>query len=513
MTGTNNSTVTAASHDAHEKQASELRTLIQESFQARERVSAILASWKPPQLPLPPKEVFKNNIAKMNDEIDELRQKLKGLEDGAESVHQIARDDCLERLETLLKEMRSVYKEFGNKRDDANSTYTSHLNRILRDSRAKIAAIQAAMPLQTSQPTTGYVPPLQQSASSGSYKTFTTKVSRSFETQSSAVDQGSSFDSHIEIQDSSIHFRKLYNNNKLIFASEIIDCPKGSNSFYILLCKDHRIFFQKTPLLASRVHAVQHGERRNCSREALVELFGIRVVECTAKEVKEYNYFTKVHLGSKSCGLEKRLKKVSSRQFSSDSRNNNRKHIVRPEVGGIYSVHLPILRTSFAAIILPYGHFGCIGLPHDIVESGLLYDSRRESHDYDVCTGNYTWKEGYENNGACEMFREYPVMLFNTDNFPNGCSFSWARAEQIRELDLLSDLTIPHRETVLDFVRHRDASGYNAETVAQGAPADCDRYMVHLIGIDKYVIRTWNAGFSCSKRPARAVASSRQIFS
>lgn len=443
--------------------------LIQDSFQTRERVSAVVASWQRSEIPAHPKELFKIKLAKLNNEMDELRHKLKSLEDCAESVHKTARDDCLERLEVLLTEMRTVYKDHSDNRDDAISTYKSRLNQILLDSRTKIAAIQEAMPLETSQSTTGRVSPLQDSANESSHETSTTEVTRLCETISWTFGHGSSFIVHIHNEDKIIHFRKLYNNNRLMFASEIIHCPRGSNNFYILFCRDHGLFFQETPLQASRMHAVQHGERRYCSREALVELFGVRIIGCTEKQVKEYNGVIRVYLRSKSHNLVKRSKNLSPRQISSGSRNNHRRHITRPEVGGIYAVLLPTLRTSFAAMVLPYGHFGCVGLPHDIVESGLLYNSRRDSHDFNVWTGDYMWKQGYENDGAREMLREYPVILFDTDNFPSGCSFCWASAEQMQELDLLSDLTIPHRDTVLEFVHHRVASGYDAETVAKGA--------------------------------------------
>ncbi|KAG5933615.1 hypothetical protein E4U53_000931 [Claviceps sorghi] len=455
MTETQNPAAPVASPEACEQSADELRALIQDSFQARERVSAILESWQKIEMPIPPKEIFKAKMNKLNDELDELRQKLRQLEDCVESVHQIARDDCLERLEALLKEMKSLYSEFDNSQEDANSAYTLNLAQILRDGRAKMAAIREAMLLQTGQQIASS---LQPPVNSSGHSISIAGPSRSSQIQASSDGHGYSFkDEHI--QDDNIHFDKLYKDNRIIFASRMYELT--CSNFYILRCKDHRIFFQQSPMGELRDHGCRHVKRCFALHNNVLDCFGVRIRGCTEKQAKEYDEVAKLYLDGKSYHLIRRLMKLPRPQTPIDSGNDHRSHVIRPVVGGMYLINLPVSGASYAAIILPYGHFGSIGLPHDIVDSELLYDYRRDSHIY------YRWAKGYEDDGPCEKFREYPIFVFNSEDFPSGCSFTWGRAEQIQELDLLSDLAIPYRETVLDFVRHRDASGYDAEAVAR----------------------------------------------
>ncbi|OTA55089.1 hypothetical protein K449DRAFT_438919 [Hypoxylon sp. EC38] len=120
------------------------------------------------------------------------------------------------------------------------------------------------------------------------------------------------------------------------------------------------------------------------------------------------------------------------------------KGIINPTVGDIYKIEIGPIKAGYAAVILPTGDFGEIGISRSIHDTRLA-KSIPACYRYDEQTMEILgWKKEYEDGGPRVTSRAFPVMF--TDEIARiplygeftalNARFDWVYAKSIRSLPL-----------------------------------------------------------------------------
>ncbi|KAH7109992.1 hypothetical protein B0J13DRAFT_578406 [Dactylonectria estremocensis] len=80
-----------------------------------------------------------------------------------------------------------------------------------------------------------------------------------------------------------------------------------------------------------------------------------------------------------------------------------------------------------------------------------------ECYDYDPETKDLKWKKGYEHGGPRVMEREFPVLYFDGNKFPDGSPADWVRAGDLQDLDVFdaSPRLVPNLKFAKNYLRRR----------------------------------------------------------
>ncbi|KID94256.1 hypothetical protein MAJ_09790, partial [Metarhizium majus ARSEF 297] len=296
--------------------------------------------------------------------------------------------------------------------------------------------------------------------------------------------------------DGTVDFRNLYHKGEVVSFCMVLEYPPESDRFYIFYCQEHDQFMKHVPLSGARRHLRRHNMDESETAAVKVEMFGVRVLNCTQDLAKEYNDAIFPHFKGNTWSSKQKKKAAargtnqsngdddavynaystptraplrslipparrSSRQCASSHTLGTRHWetlITNPKVGEIYCLSWHRDDRNYAVIVLPIGSFESVGIPGSILGTNLLEEGRRKSHATDPLTGGYIWSPGYEDGGKREDEREFPVIFFDNCLFPQNASYGWALAADLQAFDS-EDTSIPYLKTVTEFLKERKDRG------------------------------------------------------
>ncbi|KAI0122413.1 hypothetical protein F4814DRAFT_408662 [Daldinia grandis] len=131
------------------------------------------------------------------------------------------------------------------------------------------------------------------------------------------------------------------------------------------------------------------------------------------------------------------------------------KGVIDPIVGGIYKIHQGLRKGSYAAVILPIGDFGAIGISESLYDTSLRR-SIPSCYIYNKTIKEILgWEKDYDDDGPRVKDRKFPVMSFDGiardqipldgEFCPTGAKYSWVPARSIRTLEfdaIISRMTL-----------------------------------------------------------------------
>lgn len=303
----------------------------------------------------------------------------------------------------------------------------------------------------------------------------------------------------------SIDFKRLCLDGKVISISTIVTFPPNSENFYILQCRKHHLFFQSQPWKGAARHISQHNRPRKGRQDTKIDLFGVRVLNCDTDSVEKYNRAILPYVGALGRELVKKhakqgkqvinraqtgpptqplpLRRVPhvanippARRYpvmaSSDLAHQaggieTRSLITRPHSNGkVYMAMIESYGRALALMVLPMnGNCSHLGLRiRSIYSTSLVGDVKLpDCYTLDRQSGTFRWATGYGNGEIKENQRQFPVIVFDNQLFPDNASFLWVSAEKLKHFDP-SDTKIPYHNVVHDFIEN------NASLSALNAP-------------------------------------------
>ncbi|KAH6960055.1 hypothetical protein BKA56DRAFT_600340 [Ilyonectria sp. MPI-CAGE-AT-0026] len=296
----------------------------------------------------------------------------------------------------------------------------------------------------------------------------------------------------------SISFNEVFQDGKASVKQIIIQFPNSDGSWFILRCDEHDHDFMYPPLRGAAAHlkSKKHGCLRNPSNAAIVEHFGIEVLNCNAELAEKNNSIaSKAGQGSmkrsiariadgmpgrRTSGSEKRPKFTTEgcsrtgvdRHGGLKRQSKQRRHegIPNPIPGRIYLAYWEMTRDWLPALLLPHIGLDKFGVPSTLESIGLI-DYIPECYDYDLETKDLQWKKGYEHGGPRVMEREFPVVYFDGNKFPDGSPADWVRAGDLQDLDVFdaSPRLVPNLKFAKNYLRRRIEK--ETDAASEGATA------------------------------------------
>ncbi|KAH7145993.1 hypothetical protein EDB81DRAFT_759322 [Dactylonectria macrodidyma] len=268
----------------------------------------------------------------------------------------------------------------------------------------------------------------------------------------------------------SISFDEVFQGGKVPVNQIIIQFPNSDGSWFILRCDEHDHDFMYPPLRGAAAHlrSKKHGWLRNPSNAVIVEHFGIEVLNCNAELAEKNNSISfKVGQGSmkrsisriadgmprrRTSGSEKRPKFTTKgcsqtgvdRHGGLKRQSKQRRHegiSSRPNLSGILGNDERLVARASSTSHRPRG----------------IRDYIPECYDYDPETKDLKWKKGYEHGGPRVMEREFPVLYFDGNKFPDGSPADWVRAGDLQDLDVFdaSPRLVPNLKIAKNYLRRR----------------------------------------------------------
>ncbi|KAH6874184.1 hypothetical protein B0T10DRAFT_499277 [Thelonectria olida] len=299
----------------------------------------------------------------------------------------------------------------------------------------------------------------------------------------------------------SIPFDEVFQDGNAPVKQIIIQFPNSNGSWFILRCDEHEHDFMYPPLRGAAAHlrSKKHRWLRNLSNVVVVEHFGIKVLNCNAELAEKNNSvaFKAGQSGMKrsiaciadgmpgrqTLGLEKRPKfttKGCSRTgvdrhgvLKRQSKQRRHEGIPSPIPGRIYLAYWEMTRDWLPALLLPHIGLQEFGVPSTLESLGLM-DHIPECYEYDPETKDLKWKKGYEHGGPCVMEREFAVIYFGGNKFPDGSPADWVRAGDLQELSVFdaSPRLVPNLKFARNFLRKRLEE--QADTASESSTALSD---------------------------------------
>jgi hypothetical protein len=109
------------------------------------------------------------------------------------------------------------------------------------------------------------------------------------------------------------------------------------------------------------------------------------------------------------------------------------------------------------ALLLPHTGLEEFGIPSTLESLGLI-EHLPEYYEYDPGTKHLTRKNEYERGGPRFLEREFPVLYFDGNKFPDGSPADWVSAGDLQELDVFrsSLRLVPNLKFARNYLRRRE---------------------------------------------------------
>lgn len=133
--------------------------------------------------------------------------------------------------------------------------------------------------------------------------------------------------------------------------------------------------------------------------------------------------------------------------------------ITCPTTGEIYQGYRHNLKTWSAVLLLPFGDFTDVGLEGTLKDTGLLDSEVPPCYKYKKRSKRIEWQDGFEDNGASVLERQFPVMFFD-DQLQKSTKlseFGWLAAKDLKEFNPQDPSVrfLSNYRSALDFYKHR----------------------------------------------------------
>jgi len=120
------------------------------------------------------------------------------------------------------------------------------------------------------------------------------------------------------------------------------------------------------------------------------------------------------------------------------------------------------------ALILPFGSFATLGMPDSAIEDTGLLDHIPDCYCRNE-TGKFDWSEDFREKGPLVAERQFPVMYFNSSQFPTNSSVAWVASKDLRPFNTNDPNTrlIPYYEAAQKyFLRNPGVSAERKFSIA-----------------------------------------------
>ncbi|KAI8710478.1 hypothetical protein NCS52_01564800 [Fusarium sp. LHS14.1] len=250
----------------------------------------------------------------------------------------------------------------------------------------------------------------------------------------------------------SVSFDEVFQDGKSQAKRIIIQFLVSEGSWFILRCDEHDHDFKYPPLRGAGAHlrSEKHGWLQSPSDALIVWQFGIEVLNCNAELAEKNNRATlkadqgsmKRSIASITDGISRRqtwgseqTPKVTRRNRTRVGRHGGsgwqrkrRKHeeIPDPIPGRIYMAYSEMGRNWLPALLLPHTGLEEFGIPSTLESLGLI-EHLPQCYVYDPATKHLTRKDEYECGGPRFLEREFPVLYFDGNKFPDGSPADWGQ--------------------------------------------------------------------------------------
>ncbi|CAG9954326.1 unnamed protein product [Clonostachys rosea f. rosea IK726] len=274
-----------------------------------------------------------------------------------------------------------------------------------------------------------------------------------------------------------IRYREVYDNTIAGHKETIVQYPANKGLWYIIRCEEHGLKFGgSNPLMDAAFHlgSLQHDKYSKAYKD-VIDQMGIRVKYCTASRAEQNNNaFTKEGVqknsptsmdrttgskdeekrGGQAFGSRKAAlmsdKAETSRSSQGtedhvyddrgsktskydDTNEANERLYVRRQPGDICLVYLG--GEYIPVLVLPFDNMLEIGINGDLKTLNLV-QFMPDCCIYDLATGKYRWKKGYEDGGAFESSRAHPGLCL-THNTLETCPPVWVKGTNLGNFDLM----------------------------------------------------------------------------
>ncbi|KAM5349725.1 hypothetical protein ACJ41O_006230 [Fusarium nematophilum] len=276
--------------------------------------------------------------------------------------------------------------------------------------------------------------------------------------------------------EASIEFDQVFQEGNAKIKYQIARYPPKDGRWYILECKEHGQHFDKDPLIGASKHlsGASHGNLPR-KRDIAVRLLGTVVLNCTDELANQNNLVARESFakglgyppGSQSArprdedttkvnGLTPVRRRISHPQ-TRDASHARRTQAIAPKVldpkpGEIYVVYWKKEKAYYAVMILPWRRFTQLGMTEALLETGLLNDvppcyvfNKKTDH---MARG---WASGYQDGGHLVPKRQFPVIYFDKNKFPEKSSVGWVCVGDLRHFDA-QDVEVQHKRDVMEFL-------------------------------------------------------------
>jgi hypothetical protein len=130
--------------------------------------------------------------------------------------------------------------------------------------------------------------------------------------------------------------------------------------------------------------------------------------------------------------------------------------VVKSEAGELYYAWHKHSQRWLVALVLPFTNLRNIGISCTIETLGLSKNVP-DCVVFDIASGQFEWRHGYEDGGPSSHARRYPVVYFMGPRFPESRATDWIRVQDFRPLDesRLRPSNVPCYRVVRAFLERR----------------------------------------------------------
>jgi hypothetical protein len=260
----------------------------------------------------------------------------------------------------------------------------------------------------------------------------------------------------------SIDFDHVYNAT---VRDVIVEYPKHSDNYYIVYCAQHGTHFHgDNPLAGGSRHLSSKKHNQSGTHDDVIRMLGYYVKGCTHdlalmhnKAVRENTIEEMARLAQKKYfGRGRKRRREDDLDSSEENsalrdgstapphRSNRRSEgILDPVVGEVYLVYWEGDRRWYAGVVLsanehdqpPISPTTTSYCPPSLSNTELLDAEKPACYTYDDKSRICGWAPGFEDGGPRALEREFPVMFFDHDKFPDSCQTAWIQPRSLKVFD------------------------------------------------------------------------------
>lgn len=294
----------------------------------------------------------------------------------------------------------------------------------------------------------------------------------------------------------SVSFDDVYQDGQADVKHLIIEYPKQSAHWYIVTCERHKKqFYGENPLTGACRHLTSKAHSESGAYEDVIRLLGVTVEDCNPEMAAKNNQAVRDSLaqhyqhlssaqGKKWKGKKRRRTDDANASDLSDyvheighssHRNSRRKEgIIDPIVGDVYSVYWEGDRQWYAGVVLSAKDPIQPDLPN-LYQTALLDSEKPACYIYDSQYKIIAWASGYEDGGSHVQDRQFPVLFFDRDRFPDSCQTAWVNCRNFKPFDAVTK-DLPFRRLVEQYLTKQ-----RNDTTDAGIRKFCLHFVGHVI--------------------------------